>query len=397
MASSIHFDLLLPRRIVFGWGKRREIGPHAKSLGNRAFLIDGSRTLRETPLWNEMIESLQSSGITLHHIATATQEPTIEDVDVASERIRIFGPGVGDLIIGIGGGAALDLAKAVAAMATNTAGGSVRSYLEGIGTGITLTENPLPILAVPTTSGTGSEATKNAVISCNDPPCKKSLRSDKLMPEIALVDPELTVSLPPEQTAWSGMDAITQLLEAYFTRKAQPATDAWCDMGLKMGLGSILNAYHTPRDQRAREEMSAAALLSGMALANSGLGMAHGVAAALGSICNVPHGLACAVMLPIALKVNRKEIAEKAEELKFFWKLTKDSRKIDPQTSAIDVLELQIATILKMLKIPTRLRDLGVKREQIPELVTGSRGNSMNGNPRTLSDEELTAILEEHW
>lgn len=397
MPSSIHFDLLIPRRIVFGWGKRREIGALAASLGTRAFLVDGSRTLQGTALWNEIFESLQTAGLTVHHIATATQEPTIEDVDLAAEKIRSFAPGAGDLVIGIGGGAALDLAKAVAGMATNSAGGSVRAYLEGIGSGFTLTEDPLPILAMPTTSGTGSEATKNAVISCNDPPCKKSLRSDKLMPSIALVDPELTVSLSPEQTAWSGMDAITQLLEAYFTKKAQPATDAWCDMGLKMGLGSILNAYTSPRDERAREEMAAAALLSGMALANSGLGMAHGVAAALGSICNVPHGLACAVMLPIALKVNRNVIAEKAEDLKFFWKLTRDSKKIDAQMTAVDVLEMQIGAILKMLKIPTRLRDLGVKQEQIPELVEGSRGNSMNGNPRTLSHEELTAILEENW
>ena len=329
-------------------------------------------------------------------LAAAEREPTIEDVDQAAEIVHQLQVRPGDFVIGIGGGAAMDLAKALAATATNP-GGSVRDFLEGIGTGRTLESDPLPVLAVPTTSGTGSEATKNAVIACDDPPCKKSLRSEKLLPAIALIDPELTITLPPRQTAYSGLDALTQLIESYFTRKAQPVTDAWCDMGLKMALGSLPKAYHFPADRPAREEMAAAALLSGMALANSGLGMAHGVAAALGSVCAVPHGLACAVMLPITLKTNRDIIESKAEELKIFWKLMKSKGAVDPHTSAVDVLQLQVAGICKMLEIPTRLRDLGVQRDQIPAVVAGSRGNSMNGNPRPLTDAELTAILEENW
>lgn len=397
MTSAIQFDLRLPRRIVFGWGERRQLGELGKSLGQRAFLISGSRTLQSLPVWEEMMNTLSAAGVTVEPVATSSSEPTIEDVDLAAGIVRQLGPRPGDFVLAIGGGAAIDLAKAVAAMATTGSRDSVRNYLEGIGTGQTLQADPLPVLAVPTTSGTGSEATKNAVISCNDPPCKKSLRSEKLLPAIVLVDPELTVSLPPEQTASSGMDAITQLIESYFTRKAQPVTDAWCDMGLKLALGSLLRAYHSPQDRRAREEMAAAALLSGMALANSGLGLAHGVAAALGAICQVPHGLACAVMLPIALEANQPVIAEKAEELKIFWRLLKTTDGISPETPAIEVLQLQISTFCKMLKIPSRLRDLGVTREQIPLLVSGSRGNSMSGNPRELTDDELTALLEKHW
>lgn len=397
MMSSIQFDLLLPRRMVFGWGERRQIGTLGKSLGQRAFIIAGSRTLQQSPLWSEMIEALRQAGIQPEVVATSMQEPTIESVDQTAVLLRQHRVRTGDFVAGIGGGAAIDLAKAVAAMATNDPAVSVRDYLEGIGTGRTLIHRPLPILAVPTTSGTGSEATKNGVISCDSPPCKKSLRSEDLLPAVALIDPELTVSLPPGQTAYSGMDAITQLIESFFTRRAQPVTDAWCDMGLKMGLGSIVKAVLTPEDRQAREEMAAAALLSGMALANSGLGMAHGVAAALGAICQVPHGLACAVMLPIALKTNRDVIARKAEELKIVWKWLNQQPGSHPQLAAVDVLLHQIQRLCEKLKIPSRLRDLGVQQSQIPALVTGSHGNSLNGNPRPLTDAELTAILEEHW
>ncbi|WP_437224347.1 iron-containing alcohol dehydrogenase [Planctomicrobium sp. SH661] len=397
MNSSIHFDLLLPGRIVFGWNERRRIGALAKGLGSRAFLIDGSRTLRRTPMWGEMMDSLQAAGVQVESIATSNQEPTIEDVDEATAIVRQLHPRHGDFVIGIGGGAALDLAKAVAAMATNGAGHSIRDFLEEIGTGKTLEHDPLPVMAVPTTSGTGSEATKNAVVACTNPPCKKSLRSEKLVPAAVLLDPELTVPLPPEQTAYSGMDAITQLLESYFCRRAQPATDAWCDMGLKMGLGSLLKAYHSPTDRHAREEMAAAAMLSGMALANSGLGMAHGVAAALGAICNVPHGLACAVMLPITLKTNRQTITDKAEELKIVWRQLKQTEKMNPHIPAIDILIANVESLCRKLQIPSRLRDLGVERQQIPAIVSGSRGSSMSANPRDLTDEELTAILEENW
>jgi len=394
MTASIHFDLLLPRRIVFGWGERRQLGSLAQSLGQRAFLVAGSRTLQATSIWKEMMDSLTAVGVVVEPMATITQEPTLEDVDQAASTMRRFQPGRGDFVLGIGGGAALDLAKAVAAMGVND--GPVRDYLEGIGSGRTLQHDPLPILAVPTTSGTGSEATKNAVISCNDPPCKKSLRSEKLLPSIALVDPELTVSLPFQQTAYSGLDAVTQLMESYFTRRAQPVTDAWCDMGLKLALGSLLKACHFPSDRQAREEMAAASLLSGMALANSGLGMAHGVAAALGASCQVPHGLACAVMLPMTLKANQESIAAKAEQLKIFWKQRSGPAGGQLHAPAIEVLRQHVENLCRTLNIPTRLRDIGIRKEQIPELVAGSRGNSMNGNPREISDQELQTLLEEN-
>ncbi len=211
-------------------------------------------------------------------------------------------PANGDFMLAIGGGAAIDLAKAAGAMAANDQSPTVKDYLENVGRDLKIVNPPLPVLAMPTTAGTGAEATKNAVISSYDPPFKKSLRDDRLMPRIALVDPELTVSVPANVTAASGMDAITQLFESYISRKARPIPQALAVQGLKIAIPAIVEAVEKPDSRTAREAMAHAALLSGMALANSGLGMAHGVAPALGIHCRVPHGVACALMLPVALR-----------------------------------------------------------------------------------------------
>src|SRR5262249_52038465 len=191
------------------------------------------------------------------------------------------------------------------ALVTQDATNSVLDYLEGVGKGLKIVNTPLPVLAMPTTGGTGSEVTKNAVVSSYDPPFKKSLRSELMLPRIVLVDPELAVSVPPHVAAWTGMDAITQLIESYVSRRATPATQQMAWTGLRQAATNLVDAFRDGASRSAREGMAMAALLSGIALANSGLGMAHGVAAALGVHCQVPHGLACAVMLPTAIEVNR--------------------------------------------------------------------------------------------
>ncbi|MCA8998682.1 MAG: iron-containing alcohol dehydrogenase [Planctomycetaceae bacterium] len=384
---SLAFQLLLPRKVVFGLGKRSELGSLASCLGRRAFLIDGSRTLHDSPFWIEILEPLRTAGIVVEHIATASREPTIADVDETANHVRRLKPHSGDFLIGLGGGSAMDLAKAVSAMATNTKSPTVRDYLEGVGTGLSLTNPPLPMLAIPTTAGTGTEATKNAVISVDAPPVKKSLRSEQMVPAAVLIDPELTVPNSPAQTAASGMDAITQLLESFFSRRSQPVTDALCLDGLVKALPAIESAYQNGSDLAARSAMSYAAFLSGVALANSGLGMAHGVAAALGAINDVPHGLACAVMLPVTLKTNEAVILEKVSLL---------NRHLEANGLPGDILGT-ISQLSRSLAIPEKLRDLGVQQEQLPAIVAGSRGNSMSGNPRDLTDQELTQILEAAW
>ena len=399
--STISYDFVAPRRIAFGWGRRREVGALGKTLGSRALIIHGSRTLVERGVVAEIADLLAAEGVHATNVTSISHEPEVDDVDRVTAMLRngttasLLGEktvGPGDFVLALGGGSAIDLAKAVAAMATNRESPTVKDYLEGVGRGLRIVHDPLPVLAMPTTAGTGCEATKNAVISSYDPPFKKSLRDSRITPRIALVDPELCVSVPPDITAASGMDAITQLFESYISRKAQPIPKALAMQGLRLAVPSIAEAVRDGSSREAREKMAHAALLSGMALANSGLGMAHGVAPALGVHCRVPHGAACALMLPVALRVNA-EI--RRTELARVSRVLFDKAKPMEPNDAVEVLIAEVELLCKTVGAPRRLSDLGVPGEKIPAIVASSRGSSMSGNPRELSDEELTQILEE--
>jgi len=389
---SLSYEFVSPQCIVFGWGRRREVGGLAKTLGRRAFIVCGAQALVDGGIVEEISGSLRQEGITPALTETISHEPEVDDVDRLAASLRGQGAGRGDFVVAIGGGAAIDLGKAVGVMTTNNESPTVKDYLESVGRGLKIVNDPLPLLAMPTTAGAGAEATRNAVISCYDPPFKKSLRDTRLLPKVALVDPELSVSVPPATTAASGMDAIAQLIESYISRKAEPIPQALALQGLKLAISSIAEAVRDGQSRMARERMAHAALLSGMCLANSGLGMAHGVAAALGVNHRVPHGVACALMLPVALRVNRRvrqgELAQLARSL--FGQ--------GPSSSPEGAVEMFIRVIEKLCEgvgVPKRLSQLGVTREHIPALVAGSRGSSMSGNPRDLSDEELTQILED--
>ena len=389
--SCLTYDFLAPHKIVFGWGRRAEIGVLAKTLGRRAFIICGSRTLARNGTMEGIAGRLKTEGTEPIDVAMVSHEPEVDDVDRIAAELRSLTPGSGDFLIAVGGGSAIDLAKAVAAMATDRQSDTVMDYLENVGKNFTLSQPPLPVMAVPTTAGTGAEATKNAVISSYDPPLKKSLRDDRLVPAVALVDPELTVSAPPAITAAGGMDAITQLIESYISRKSRPIPRALAIQGLRMAVNAIVEAVEDGSSRAAREKMAHAALLSGMCLANSGLGMAHGVAAALGVHCRVAHGVACALMLPVALRVNRQI---RSAELARLGRIVLGLERSTPPEEVIDAFIARIDTLCERLGVPRRLSELGVGREQIPIIVAASRGSSMSGNPRELSDSELTAELE---
>jgi alcohol dehydrogenase class IV len=384
------YDFLAPPRIVFGWGRRRELGAVARTLGRRAFVLHGSRSLEESGTLGEILDCLRHEQVEPVDAGSIGHEPEVADVDRIAAFLRRNAGSRGDLVIGVGGGSAMDLAKAAAALATNSASPTVRDYLEGVGKGLTLEEEPLPFLAVPTTAGTGTEATKNAVISSYDPPFKKSIRSDRMVARAVVVDPELSVTVPPETTAATGMDALTQLIESYISRKARPIPRALALDGLRNAGTALVRAYRDGEDRSARETMAHAALLSGLALANSGLGMAHGVAPALGIHARVPHGLACAVMLPVALRVNRHE--READIARLGSALC--GRSFQSDSDAANAAIEKVEELLEAVRIPRRLGELGVRREQIPQLVESSRGSSMSGNPRELSDDELTRLLE---
>jgi alcohol dehydrogenase class IV len=390
MDTDYRFDLIVPQRIVFGWGRRREAGRWARTLGRRAWLICGLRWDPTGGRRAEIEAALRAEGVEPVALGTLSHEPEVADVDRLAAELRGRGPGEGDFLLAIGGGAVIDLAKAAAAMATNREGATVKDYLEGVGRGLTILNSPLPVMALPTTAGTGAEATRNAVISSYDPPFKKSLRDDRLMPRVALVDPELTVTAPPDVTAASGMDAITQLIESDVSKRRQPITSAIVARGLVAGLPAIVEAVEDGQSRHAREAMSLSALLSGITLTNAGLGMAHGVAAALGIHCRIAHGAACALMLPVAIRANLDACRGRFAELSRLVSGT----AFQPSGQTAEAFLTQIEKLCDRVGTPRRLSRVGVTRDQIPQIVKSSRGSSMSGNPRELSDAELTEILE---
>lgn len=404
--SHLTYDFVAPSRIVFGWGRRTEVGTLARSLGKRAFVICGSRTLEKNGCIAEICASLTEAGVEPLPVCASTNEPQVADVDETVAILHDLRPRQGDLMLAVGGGSAIDLAKAAGALVMNEPITSVRDFLDGEGAGRKIVQAPLPLIAMPTTGGTGSEATKNAVISSYDPPFKKSLRSELMVPRIVLVDPELAVSVPPNITAWTGMDALTQCIESYVSRRSNAMSRLYAGEGIRLSVTSLVPAFRSGTSRTAREGLAQAALFSGIALANSGLGMAHGIAAALGIHCDLPHGLACAVMLPAALRANSQGgVSDWDLKMLSCWL---NCEKFDSEESAEaivnDVFREQfhvqkaadcIDGLLRSLQIPRRLSELGVKRSQFPAIVRDSRGNSMSGNPRDISDAELTRILEE--
>lgn len=390
----MRYSFLSPQQIEFGWGRRSELPGWLTGWGQRLGVVVGSRSLHAAGTLTPLFAALQQAGWDLLIELAPPREPLVEDIDHLTATWQAAGFGrPGDVVLAIGGGSAIDLGKAVAAMVTNAQGRSVREFLEGVGTGAQLTLPPVPMVALPTTAGTGSEATKNAVISHREPPFKKSLRSDAMIPRLVVVDPELCVTVPPQTTAYTGMDALTQLIESHVSKRATPMTQALCTSGLAAGFPMLARAVRDGTDRPAREQLSYAALLSGMALANSGLGLAHGVAAALGVIADVPHGLACALLLPTAMRFNLSSRPDDFAHLGELMTARSWPTAAAAAAAGLDAIEQLCADV----GIPRRLRDVGVRREQIDELVPASRGNSLSGNPRDVSPEELSDLLHALW
>lgn len=393
LVDLVKFELAFPRQIVFGSGRVAELGELVSRFAKRAFLLTGSRALEQSGILSRILGGLSTAGVEPVVIACQTREPQVADVNHCAGLIVPREPRAGDCLLAVGGGSAIDLAKGVAARLAHPEAADIVEFLEGVGTGRQLTRETLPLVAVPTTAGTGAEATRNAVLSSVDPPFKKSLRSERLLPRLVVVDPELTLGLPAAVTATTGMDAITQLIESHVSCRATPITQSLVAAGLPGAVAALSRAYREPGDLAARETLSRAALLSGMALANSGLGLAHGVAAALGIEAGVPHGLACAVMLPVAMRFNLPhrpaEFAQLGEWL---------TGRVGESAEATAGAGLQaIEGLLTELQIPRRLRELGVARERLPELARQSRGNSLSGNPVPVEPEVLLRLLEETW
>jgi alcohol dehydrogenase class IV len=381
----MRFEFASASRIVFGTGTVNEVAPAASSLGKKCLLITGKGIDRAGAL----SEQLRSQGV-----ATVTYrvpgEPTT--------RIVLEGAELGrsekcDLVVGFGGGSVIDTGKAVAALLTNP--GDLLDYLEVIGKGRSIITAPVPYIAVPTTAGTGSEVTKNAVIISETHGVKVSMRSPLMLPRLVVVDPELTRSLPPAVTASTGLDAFTQLLESYVTKGANPMTDGLCREGLARAARSLRTAYEDGGNQAAREDMALASMFSGLTLANAGLGAVHGFAAALGGEFHAPHGLICACLLPFVVEMNVRILETRSPDSPSLGRYEEAARIITGNAGArADDAVAWIRKLCLKLNVP-HLSALGIARKDFPVIIAKAmRASSMRGNPVDLTEDELMEVLE---
>ncbi len=378
------FEFATATRIIFGPGTVRQAGPLAAGFGQRAFVVTGSRPERAAVL----LAGLEEKGVQAV-VYSVAGEPTMDTARQATAQAR---QAACDLVIGFGGGSALDTAKAVAALLTN--GGDPMDYAEVIGRGQTFTRPSLPFLAIPTTAGTGAEVTKNAVIGSIEHGYKASLRSPLLLPAVALVDPELTHSLPPPATASSGLDALTQLIEPYLSLRANPLTDALCREGILRAARSLRRAYLKGHDAEARLDMCLARLFSGMALANAGLGVVHAIAGPFGARFPAPHGATCARLLPAAMEVNVRAARQRQPQGEFLRRCDQVAQWLTgrPEARAEDGVAW-LRDLCRDLKVRP-LSDYGITEADLPGLVERAKQtSSMKGNPVPLLDEEIAEVV----
>lgn len=374
------FEFATAARIVFGAGAVREVPAAAASMGRRALLVTGATPARVVPL---------VAGI--EHIPFAVAgEPTVELVRRGVALAREEGC---DLVIAIGGGSAVDAGKALAALLTNP--GDPLDYLEVIGRGQPLREVPAPFIAVPTSAGTGAEVTRNAVLGSPEHQVKASLRSRAMLPRVAVVDPELTVSLPRLATAFTGLDALTQLIEPYVSARANSMTDLFCRDGMARVARALNRAWQNGLDLEARTDMSWAALQGGLALANAALGAVHGFAAPIGGMFHAPHGAICAAVLPHAMAVNLTALAARDTNNPALERYREVAQLVtgNSEATALDGVKWVTELCRKLEILP--LRAYGVTEAAFEVLVEkAARASSMRGNPIALQPGELREILE---
>lgn len=378
------FEFATAQQILFGAGTSKEVAPRAAKLGQRALVVTGQRSERVMHLLADW---------EAHGLAAATyavdSEPTVEGVLAGVETARAAGC---DLVIGIGGGSAVDMGKAIAALLTNP--GEPLDYLEVVGKGQPLTVPSAPMIALPTTAGTGAEVTRNAVLAVPEQRVKVSLRSPTMLPRLAVVDPELTYSMPPAVTASTGLDALTQCIEPFVSNQANPLTDAVAREGMRRAAGCLRRAYQDGEDVEAREGMAIASLFGGLALANAKLGAVHGFAGVLGGMFSIPHGIVCARLLPYVMEANVAALQRGGDPTGYLARFDEVARVVTGDTSAHAADGVAwIHELAADLQVPP-LGDFGLAESDFPEVIAKSKvASSMKGNPIMLSDDELAAIL----
>lgn len=390
----MNFEFATATRIIVGVGSLREAGIRAKEFGHRALVVTGRDTHRAEPLL-AVLRDHGVAGLTF----SVFGEPEIETIEQGIKQARHQHC---EMVIGFGGGSALDAGKAIAAMLAND--GELLDYLEVIGRGKTIAKLSAPFIAIPTTAGTGSEVTRNAVLASAQHHVKVSLRSPLMLPQIAIVDPALTYDLPPAITASTGLDALTQVIEPYVSCRANAMTDALCLEGIRRAARSLKIAYHAARDKNpdsqvpsgaAREDMSIASLFGGLSLANAGLGAVHGFAGPIGGMFHAPHGAVCATLLPHVMDANIRALRQREPQSDSLRRYKEVARLL---TGSNDANEEDGITWVRNTVAELHISNLssyGVTRQHTSTLVEkAGQASSMKANPIVLTAPELSEILE---
>src|SRR3954469_13394047 len=367
------FEFATATRIVFAEGAFRDVARAAASMGRRALVVTGSAGRHAI------------DGVPL----PIRGEPTIDDIRFGADLARSEDC---DVVVAIGGGSAIDAGKAIAALLANP--GDPLDYLEVVGRGMPLVNPSVPFIAVPTTAGTGSEVTRNAVLASPEHRVKASLRGAGMLPSLAIVDPELTYDLPPAVTASTGLDALAQVIEPYVSVRANPMTDLFCTEGIRRIAIALPRVYENGADREMRSAMSWGSLLGGLSLANAGLGAVHGFAAPVGGMFPAPHGAVCAALLPHAVEINVEALRARAPQSETLHRYGLVGRLLtgESRATAEDAV-WWLTEVCAKLEIPP-LRAYGVEEKHIPDLVAkAAKASSMKANPIELTGEELTEIV----
>jgi alcohol dehydrogenase class IV len=378
--TGVAFEFATAGRILFGAGRAEELPSVAAGLGSRVLVCTGANPARHAGL----VAALGAA-----EVFPVAGEPTIELARAGAAAAREHGA---DVIVAIGGGSVIDTGKAVAVLLGN--GGDPLDYLEVIGSGQKITRAAVPCVAVPTTAGTGAEVTANAVLAAPEHRVKASLRSPLMIPRIALVDPELTLSCPAPVTAASGLDALTQCLEPFVSVRATPLTDGLAREGLRRAASGLRAAYADGTDAVARADMAVCSLLGGLALANAKLGAVHGLAGVIGGTADVPHGIACAAVLPAVVEANVRALRSRPDGAAGLDRYAEAARLLTGQPGAsVDDGLAWIRETLRLLAVPG-LSAFGLQPDQADDIAAGAaRSSSMQGNPVALSHDDLRTIL----
>jgi len=379
----VNFEFAAPTRIIFGEGRLADVPKIVSTMGSRTLVVEGRSGRAES-----LVRQLGDVGLATTTLQVSS-EPTIALVEAGLAQARRERC---DVVVALGGGSVVDAGKAISALLTNDA--PVRDYLEVIGKARPLANRAAPFIAIPTTAGTGAEVTRNAVLMAEDEQVKVSLRSPLMLPAVAVIDPELTYSLPPSITASTGLDALTQCIEPFVSPHANPLSDAVAREGIHRASGALRRAFSNGNDREARRDMAVASLCGGLALANAKLGAVHGFASPLCGMFPVPHGMACARLLPLIAEINVRALRARMPNAVALARYDEVARIVTGDASArAEDAAVWLRELVAELSVPG-LASYGVKGGDIPRVVAAAcQASSMQGNPIVLTDAELCEAL----